>query len=91
MKSLHVLRSSTLLARVRSVDWTSEFCDAAAALCPWGAGGQDREKSSPESSAGVRAIGRGNEEEDLDIRPWRSHVRAPLVVRVPPILLASDV
>ncbi len=48
MRSLHVLRSSTLLPRVLRADWTSEFCEPPP--CPGAAGADDGEKSSPESS-----------------------------------------
>lgn len=53
IRSLHVLRSSTLLPSVLRADWTSEFCDPPP--CPGAIGGDDGEKSSPESS--VKATG----------------------------------
>lgn len=46
MRSLHVLRSSTLLPRVLSVDWTSEL----RVPTPWAAIGGEEVHSSPESS-----------------------------------------
>lgn len=48
IRSLHVLRSSTLLPSVLRADWTSEFC--VPPPCPCGTAGEDGEKSSPESS-----------------------------------------
>lgn len=46
IRSLQVLRSSTLLLRALRADWTSEFCDPPPCVMR----GDDEGKSSPESS-----------------------------------------
>lgn len=48
IRSLQVLRSSTLLPSVLRADWTSELWDPPP--CPGATGADDGEKSSPESS-----------------------------------------
>lgn len=57
MRSLQVLRSSTLLPSVLRADCTSEFCEPPP--CPGATGGEEGEKSSPESSVCYRRNGKG--------------------------------